>query len=450
MLRPGEYNTMRRSQDYPFHLRKAMIRHARQHGLRDAARAFGVTRNTVRTWARRYDRHGQQGLASRSTRPKTSPNKISVKVEKQIIEAKTRSGFGAQRLIEEFELPCGLSAVRRVFREHRLTQPRRKKHHKKNDLRAVKQRYQPLQRLQMDSKYLDDLPHYWEQAKRLGLPWFQYTVRDVRSGAMWITFSQQLGSVYAELTVRRLLGSFQRLGLDISQTVVKSDNGSEFKGQQLRDDPTYFPNIIAACGATHRYNPPQCPNANADVESSHGRIEPEFYDRENFRDREDFFNKVFTYQTYWQLGRPNRSKNKQTPLEILKQCDPGFPVEALLIPPVLVDNLLAARIDPGGVGHKVSPPPERACICARRRATAPAWMICCESIRTWFTSEMSGRGSIWMRTAKSGSPLTACAAPATWRCGRRAPMEWTAVCTFTSTSMFRRPPRRRCGILAKR
>ncbi|MFC1806226.1 helix-turn-helix domain-containing protein, partial [Planctomycetota bacterium] len=333
MLCSGEYATMIRSKDHSFDLRKAMVRVAKARGIRAAAREFAVSRNTVRTWLRRFEAEHWGGLKSRSTRPKSSPNKLRRSAERRVLEARRLSGFGAARLVEEFELPCGISATRRILREHALTRKPRKKHHKKNDLREIKKRLAPFQRLQIDVKALRDQPRYLPQAHLLGLPLSQFSVRDVRSGGMWLTYATETAAVYAHLTVRRLLRHLQACGVDLSQTLLQSDNGSEFKGNQLRLDGTLLADTVAVFGAQHRFNPPSCPNANADVESLHARIEPEFYDREDFSSLPDFLSKASLYQTYWNLGRPNRSKGRQTPWEILHALLPDVSVQSLLLPP---------------------------------------------------------------------------------------------------------------------
>ena len=360
MLCSGEYATMIRSKDHSFHLRKALVRHAAEYGIRAASRHFAVSRTVVRTWARRYEDEGLDGLHSHSTRPKTSPYKVSDEVEQLVLSARERSGFGAQRLIEEFDLPCGISAARRILRQNKLTKKPRKKHQRKNDLRETKKRYNPFQRLQMDLKHLCDQPRYLPQAKALGLPLFQYTIRDVRTGAKWLSFATECASVYAELTIRRLLKHLKSCGIDVESTIVQTDNGSEFKGTQIHFQNNDFAAIVRQEGANHRFIPPACPNANADVESSHSRIEPEFYDREDFKNRSHFFDKITAYQRYWNLGRPNRSKAKQTPWEILHNLLPYAPIESLLLPPVLLDILLEnEHHPPRGVGHKVPPSPEK-------------------------------------------------------------------------------------------
>ena len=357
MLCPGDYSNMIRSQNHSFHLRKTLVRHAKAHGIRAAARSFATSRNTVRTWLRRFEAEGLHGLKSRSSRPTRSPNKLPPRIERKVLEARERSGFGAARLVIEFELPCGVSAVRRILRDHKLTRKPRKKHQRKNDLRAIKAKYKAFERLQIDLKHLKDQPRYLPQARRLGLPLFQYTVRDVRTGAKWLAFATECASVYAEITIRRLLRHLRECGVDLKLTVVKSDNGSEFKGNQIRDDGTHFADAVRALGATHRFNPPSCPNANADVESAHSRIEPEFYDREDFADLDDFLARASLYQTYWNLGRPNRSKDNKTPWEILHKIKPGITPEPLLLKPVLLDTLLHQFLHRQQVGHNVTPPP---------------------------------------------------------------------------------------------
>jgi transposase len=382
---------MIRSKDHPFDLRKTLVRHAKSHGIRSASRTFATSRNTVRTWLRRFDDGGLSGLKSRSSRPNCSPGKVKPHVEAEVLLARERSGFGAARLVVEFELPCGVSATRRILREHRLTRRPRRKHQRKNDLRAIKARYKAFERLQIDVKHLKDQPRYWPQAKSLGLPLYQYTVRDVRTGAKWISFATECASVYAEITIRRLLRHLRDCGVDLSLTVVNSDNGSEFKGNQIRDDGSHFADAVRALGAAHRFNPPSCPNANADVESSHSRIEAEFYDREDFADLDNFLDKADLYQTYWNTGRPNRSKNNLSPWDILHAIRPSLSLDVFLLKPALLDTLLPAFLHPPWVGHNVPLPPEMAPP-LRRRAAAGYHQSC----RVGFSPPMPLlRGRLW-------------------------------------------------------
>lgn len=165
------------------------------------------------------------------------------------------------------------------------------------------------------------------------------------------SFATECASVYAEIAIRRLLKHLRDCGADLSLTVVNSDNGPGLKGNQIRDDGSHFADAVRALGAAHRFNPPSCPNANADVESSHSRIEAEFYDREDFSD----LDKAHLYQTYWNLGRPNRSKNNQSPCDILHAIRPSLSLDVFLLKPAFLDTLLPAFLHPNRVGHNVPP-----------------------------------------------------------------------------------------------
>ena len=138
--------------------------------------------------------------------------------------------------------------------------------------------------------------------------------------------------------------------------MVQTDRGGEFDGQTVNKTSGGFTHTIEKVfGAHHRLLLKANPNANADVESFHAHEETEFFDIESFRHRRDFWEKVTTYQHYWNLGRPNSYKGDRTPLDILTEAAPQIPSQVLLLPPADLDNLLAADLPTGqaGVGHHV-------------------------------------------------------------------------------------------------
>ena len=76
------YTTMRESKE-PRHLRLKMVRYARQHGVKPAARAFHATPKTVRKWLRRFDA-SLDSLADHSRAPYHSPRKLPAQDEARI------------------------------------------------------------------------------------------------------------------------------------------------------------------------------------------------------------------------------------------------------------------------------------------------------------------------------------------------------------------------------
>jgi transposase len=346
---PVAYFTMTRSKDHHFDLRFHLVQHALQHGIHAAARVFQTTRSTVRKWLRRYEKDKLAGLHEQSRAPHSCPHKTSAALEKKVLEQRARTpGFGARRLKREFGLKPSVGAIARILRQHGLTRRKKRKHETKRDLREVKARYAPLTRLQMDVKYLNDLPHYWPQMQSLNLPEFQYTIRCAKTGAAFLAYGSEVSVTYAELTVRRLLEHLEAYGISSSDVVIQTDSGSEFDGQAMYKTDRGFTYTIEQLFAARHGRIHGNVNANADVESFHAHEETEFFNIETFTSQDDFWQKITTYQHYWNLGRFNSYKDDRTPLQILQEAAPKLPPEVLLLAPLNLDAFAEAR-----VGHDV-------------------------------------------------------------------------------------------------
>ena len=138
--------------------------------------------NTLKSWARRYNSKGKKGLFDQRKGPNHIPNKISKEMEERIVSIRKRTKcFGPKRIKYFYDIPCSLGAIQRVIRSHKLTRKRRTVTKKRRDLRAVKAKRQSMAHLQIDIKYLTDIPNYWQQIP-LGLPKYQYTVRETKTG----------------------------------------------------------------------------------------------------------------------------------------------------------------------------------------------------------------------------------------------------------------------------
>jgi transposase len=326
-------------------MRMSMVLHARTHGIRDAARAFACARNTVRLWLRRFQEGGRAALRERSRAPKTCPHKTSPAQERRVLEARDRAPcLGPHRLRDLFGLRPSEGAIARILRQSGRTKRPRKKHEKKNDLREIKKRYRPFERLQADNKPLFDIPYYWTQMMDLGLPRHQYTHRDVKTGALFIDYADERTASHALISTRRVLGRLRRHGVDLGDKVLSTDNGSEYGGTDKRQRDRGYHAAVGGEGIAHRFLPPATPKAHADVESSHARIEAELFDLENFASRADFFEKVCAYQRWWNFARPNCSKGDKTPAELL--AEEGIDPSVLLLVPDDLDAHI--RHDPRG------------------------------------------------------------------------------------------------------
>jgi transposase len=346
---------MIRADNPDFALRHQVVTFARAHGIKAAARHFGCTRNTVRKWLRRFKALGLDGLKPQSRAPLSCPHKTKPPLEAKVVALRKKTpGFGARRLIEEFDLPLGHDAVQRILRDHRLTRPPKRRQHRRNDLRAIKAAYAPFTRFQMDVKHLTDIPVYWPQMQSLKLPRFQYTIRELSCGAQFLAYSDELSKTYATFAAERFLQHLKHHGLDTTEVLITTDLGSEFDGGTLDCRPEGFHlTIEQRHGAAHRFNPPSCPNANADVESVHHTIEAEFFDAQAFQGRTDFFAKIATYQLWYNVARKNGSRGYQSPLDLLarknRERTQKISPKIFLLHPIPLESLL-----PPSGGHDVT------------------------------------------------------------------------------------------------
>ncbi len=344
MPAPVPYFDVVREMKNPFNYRLRLVTHARQYGIKAAARAFRTTVPTVRKWRRRYEQQGLKGLQELSRAPHSCPHKITGPLAQQVIELRRRlPTYSARRLKREGDLPLGHTALERILRQHGLLRPRRRKYQKKQDLAELKQTWALFQQISADTKDLDDIPHYWPQMQARGLPVVQYTAREVRSGLQFLAYAAQRSAQASELFAQRIQVHLQRCGVNLKDVTWQTDNGSEFIGELQPDGSrAHFPQAVTYFGSQHERIPPGAHTYQSDVETVHRLIEDEFFDLETFSSRADFLAKVSLYQLYFNLARPNSHKGDRTPWQIIQQLAPQLPLDLCLLPPVILDYRLDA------------------------------------------------------------------------------------------------------------
>jgi len=141
----------------------------------------------------------------------------------------------------------------------------------------------------------------------LGLPKYQYTARDVKSGLLFIAYSNKLSLTNNTIFVKHII------------------------------------KFLADNGVKARRIPPGRWSYNADVETVHGRMEEEFFEIEHFEDRNHFFRKIAFYNLYYNNLRKNSNKNWKTPFDILKE--EGFETKLSLWIPLDLDSHLSLYSD---------------------------------------------------------------------------------------------------------
>lgn len=328
MATSARYFDLVREMKNAYNHRLRLVESAKQRGIKPTARLFATTVATVRKWLRRYQQRGLSGLLPLSRARHHQPQKTPANTEAQLVELrKTLPTFGSRRLIREFDLPVGHKALERIWREHGLLKKRRRKYQRKQDLAHIKAQWALFQQISADTKDLDDIPRYWQQAQRLHLPVVQYTAREIRSGLLFWSFAQTRSAAASAVFASRIQLHLDRYGVSLRDLVWQTDNGAEFKGD--------FPRALG--DSQHVRIPPAAHTYQSDVETVHRLEEDEFFDLEDFSSRGEFLAKAHTYQLYFNLARPNSHKENQSPWQIIERLAPRSPLQLCLLPPVFLD-----------------------------------------------------------------------------------------------------------------
>ena len=89
--------------------------------------------------------------------------------------------------------------------------------------------------------------------------------------------------------------------------------------------------------------PPGAKTYQSDVESSHRLIEDEFYALESFYGFNDFWDKAYKHQKYFNFERLNNYKGS-SPVQLLNEADETIDIKVLDFKPLIVDNYLKENL----------------------------------------------------------------------------------------------------------
>ena len=324
----------------PYWFRVKLVQYAAKYSIKGAARYFSCSRNTVRKWLRRWQKDGPKGLRNRKRRPKNSPNRTSKAMEDKVMELrKLLKKISGKRMKMEFGVPLAASTIDKIYTRNEDPKKKWKKHKKKQDLREEKKKLKVFEKIQIDIKDLSDIPYYFRQSIRTRLPRYQFTARDVKSGAMFVAYAKHKDIGNASTFCAYLLAHLKRLGIEVKEIGVQTDNDGAFVGNWRPGSSSTFTYVIEEIyKALHLRIPPAAPTYNSDVETVHARIEEELYDIEDIDHSYDLLCKAYSYVIYFNLIRPNSNKDYKTPLKIIAEEFGVVDPKLLTLPPIILDD----------------------------------------------------------------------------------------------------------------
>jgi transposase InsO family protein len=261
---------------------------AQSRNVARTCRHFGISRQAYYRWRRRYQVHGEVGLADRPSTPHRSPRATPAAVVSKILYLRQHYHFGpgkiADYLTRFHQLSLAVSSVHRILRRHGMNRlPASQKHRSHAKRWQRYEKAQPGHRLQLDVKFLERIPG---TRKRL----YQFTAIDdctrIRVLKIYDACNQGTAIRFIDEVLRRL--PFRVL-------VVQTDNGAEFQ--------SHFHWHLESLDIRHVYIRPRTPHLNGKVERSHRVDDQEFYqllDKDGISDDIHLFNaKLREWEDYY-------------------------------------------------------------------------------------------------------------------------------------------------------
>jgi transposase InsO family protein len=233
----------------------------------EVAERYGVSRQSVHAWIRRYAEGGLGGLMDRSRRPESCPHQVSAEVEAAVCELRREHPrWGPLRLAHELAragvtpVPSRMS-VYRVLVRHGLIEPQPRKRPKGSYVRW--ERDAPMALWQMDlvgGIFLSD----GTEAK---------IVTGVDDHSRFCVICQVVARATGRAVCLAFAAALRQFGVPGE---VLTDNGKQFTDRFGKGGEVLFDRICRDNGIIHRLTQPRHPTTTGKIERFHGSLRREF------------------------------------------------------------------------------------------------------------------------------------------------------------------------------
>ncbi len=273
------------------HGRKLIVdRHASGWKQAHIAAAMGISRKCVRTWITRYQAEGEAGLIDRSSRPHTTPRRITAETEDRIVELRRQQRRGPAWIGVELGVPARTVSrvlVRRGQPRLAALDPMTGEVIRSSKHTAVRyERSRPGELAHMDVKKLARIPDGggWRARGRaagstsrrrstvVGYDYVHSLVDDHSRLAYSEILTDEKGATCAAF-LARAAAYFADHGIDRIERVM-TDNAWAYR-YSLRE-------VITELGARQKFIKPHCPWQNGKVERLNRTLATEWAYRQVF------------------------------------------------------------------------------------------------------------------------------------------------------------------------
>jgi transposase InsO family protein len=318
----------------------------------EVAGRYGVSRQSVHAWLRRYRDEGPSGLVDRSHRVRRHPWQVPAEVESAVCELRrTHPRWGPKRLVFEMGRrghgTVTRSTVYRVLVRNQLIEPRSRRRRRKDYTRW--ERPVPMQLWQLDvtaSAFLAD----GTEVK---------IVTGVDDHSRYCVIARAVRRATARPVCRAFVDAMAVYGVPEE---VLTDNGTVFTGRFIKPRPAevLFERICRENGITQRLTRPRSPTTTGKIERLHQSLQLELLKVHGpFASLQVLQAALDAWREEYNADRPHQSLDMAFPASRFAPAVSPLP---LRVPPQLVTAvgvLQPEQDEPSSAAPPPAPVPDR-------------------------------------------------------------------------------------------
>jgi transposase InsO family protein len=325
----------------------------------EIAARYGVSRQTIYTWRRRYAEHGVGGLQEASQRPHHMPRRVDAEGEALICELRReRPRWGARRVRHELTRRTvnpvpSRATVHRILHRNGLVNVH-DQHHKRKYKRW--QREAPMQLWQLDlvgGVFLAD----GRECKM---------VTGIDDHSRFIVIAAVVVVPTGRAVVEAFTAAMRRYGVP---SEVLSDNGKQFTGRFTRPFPAevLFERVCRENGISQRLTKRRSPTTTGKIERWHKTLREELLDQVGaFASLDAAQEAIDEWVHAYNHGRPHQALDMATPGSVFRPSTP----KSITVP---ADGIHVPEPDPeiAAVIVDIPPPPTGGVAAVEWEASVP-------------------------------------------------------------------------------
>jgi transposase InsO family protein len=282
----------------------------------EVAVRYGTSRQSVHTWRARFQQEGMLGLADRSRRPKSSPNRLPADLEALVCELRRQHPrWGARRIVHELGLqgvtpaPSRATAHRMLARNG-LVSSQQQEH---------KRKYRRWQR---------EAPmHLWQLDLVGGVPLADgrecKMVTGIDDHSRFVVIAAVVAVPSGRAVCSAFTAAMRRYGVPFE---VLSDNGKQFTGRHIRPQPVevLFERVCRENGINQRLTKPRSPTTTGKIERFHKTLRRELLDHVTpFESLAAAQEAIDGWVHAYNHARPHQALNMATPASVFRPHGPA-------------------------------------------------------------------------------------------------------------------------------